>query len=214
MLDLRTVSVGPMDNRCYLLTDPVATGGSGGWLLVDAAAEPETLLALLDDALPARERGRGLVVTTHRHDDHTGALVRVAEVTGATTAAGDDDADALPLAPDRRLRHGDVVGVGQHELGVIALRGHTPGSVALLLPAGALSGADGEVAHLFTGDSLFPGGPGKTWSPEDFTSLMDDLEERVFAVLPDSTVVHPGHGETTTIGAERPRLAEYRARGW
>jgi glyoxylase-like metal-dependent hydrolase (beta-lactamase superfamily II) len=210
MLDLRTVSVGPMDNRCYLLTEP----GSGRWLLVDAAAEPETLLALLDEALPADARGEGLVVTTHRHDDHTGALVAVARATGAPTAAGDDDADALPLAPDRRLRHGDAVRVGEHELEVIALRGHTPGSVALLLPAGALSGADGEVPHLFTGDSLFPGGPGKTWSPEDFTSLMDDLEERVFAVLPDETVVHPGHGETTTLGAERPRLGEYRARGW
>jgi glyoxylase-like metal-dependent hydrolase (beta-lactamase superfamily II) len=213
MLDLRTVSVGPMDNRCYLLTD----GGpqaSGAWLLVDAAAEPERLLALLDEALPADARGEGLVVTTHRHDDHTGALVAVARATGAPTAAGDDDADALPLAPDRRLRHGDAVRVGEHELEVIALRGHTPGSVALLLPAGALSGADGEVPHLFTGDSLFPGGPGKTWSPEDFTSLMDDLEERVFAVLPDETVVHPGHGETTTLGAERPRLGEYRARGW
>lgn len=214
MLDLRTVSVGPMDNRCYLLADPVAAGGSGGWLLVDAAAEPERLLALLDEALPAQERGQGLVVTTHRHDDHTGALVRFAQATGAPTAAGDDDADALPLAPDRRLHHGDVVRVGEHELGVTALRGHTPGSVALLLPAGALPGAEGEVAHLFTGDSLFPGGPGKTWSPEDFTSLVDDLEERVFAVLPDSTVVHPGHGETTTLGAERPRLGEYRARGW
>ncbi|PWJ50637.1 Glyoxylase, beta-lactamase superfamily II [Quadrisphaera granulorum] len=213
MLDLRTVSVGPMDNRCYLLTDG-RDGASGAWLLVDAAAEPERLLALLEEALPTAQRGEGLVVTTHRHDDHTGALAQVAAATGATTAAGDDDADAIPLAPDRRLKHGDVVTVGAHELGVTALRGHTPGSVALLLPPGALPGPDGEVGHLFTGDSLFPGGPGKTWSPEDFTSLMDDLEERVFAVLPDSTVVHPGHGETTTIGAERPRLGEYRARGW
>ncbi|TNM64596.1 MBL fold metallo-hydrolase [Streptomyces sp. NP160] len=213
MLDLRTVSVGPMDNRCYLLAD-AGPQGSGSWLLVDAAAQPERLLALLEEALPATRRGAGLVVTTHRHDDHTGALVRFADATGATTAAGDDDADALPLAPDRRLRHGDVVRVGEQELGVTALRGHTPGSVALLLPAGALAGPDGEVAHLFTGDSLFPGGPGKTWSPQDFTSLVDDLEARVFAVLPDSTVVHPGHGETTTIGAERPRLGEYRARGW
>ncbi|MGQ7296055.1 MBL fold metallo-hydrolase [Quadrisphaera sp. KR29] len=213
MLELRTVSVGPVDNRSYLLTDGGA-GGTGAWLLVDAAAQPERLLALLEEALPGARRGDGLVVTTHRHDDHTGALVEVARATGAATAAGDADADALPLAPDRRLHHGDAVRVGDHELAVTALRGHTPGSVALLLPAGALPGADGEVAHLFTGDSLFPGGPGRTWSPQDFTALMDDLEERVFAGLPDDTVVHPGHGETTTLGAERPRLGEYRSRGW
>jgi glyoxylase-like metal-dependent hydrolase (beta-lactamase superfamily II) len=103
-----------------------------------------------------------------------------------------------------------VLVVGGHELQVIALRGHTPGSVALLAPAGVVD----EVPHLFTGDSLFPGGPGRTSSSEDFTSLVDDLEARVFAVLGDDVVVHPGHGETTTLGAERPRLQEYRDRGW
>ena len=98
--------------------------------------------------------------------------------------------------------------LGDNQLEVIALRGHTPGSIALLYrePSGA--------AHLFTGDSLFPGGPGKTNSPEDFTSLMDDLERRVFGVLPDDTWVYPGHGDDTTLGAERPHLAEWRARGW
>ena len=93
-------------------------------------------------------------------------------------------------------------------LDVIALRGHTPGSVAL-----ALDDGDGRV-HLFTGDSLFPGGPGKTPDTEAFTSLMDDLEARVFDVYPDDTVVHPGHGDSTTLGAERPHLEEWRERGW
>ncbi len=189
-----------MDNRSYLLVEP----GSGDWLLVDAAAEPDRLLALLRGAGAALAPGSGLIVTTHRHDDHTGALVELARTTGARTAAGEDDADALPLAPDVRLHHGDVVSVGGTELEVIALRGHTPGSVALLL-----DGTD-----LFTGDSLFPGGPGRTWSPQDFTSLVDDLEERVFGRLPDAVVVHPGHGEPTTLGAERPHLPEWRARGW
>jgi glyoxylase-like metal-dependent hydrolase (beta-lactamase superfamily II) len=68
--------------------------------------------------------------------------------------------------------------------------------------------------HLFTGDSLFPGGPGRTTGPEDFRSLMDDLEQRVFADLPDDTWVYPGHGDDTTLGAERPHLPEWRARGW
>ena len=63
-------------------------------------------------------------------------------------------------------------------------------------------------------DSLFPGGSGKTGSPADFASLMDDLEERVFGTLPDETWVYPGHGDDTTLGRERPSLAEWRARGW
>ena len=77
----------------------------------------------------------------------------------------------------------------------------------------AYRGPEGPT-HLFTGDSLFPGGPGKTWSPEDFDSLMDDLEAKVFNRFADDTVVHPGHGDATTIGAERPHLKEWRARGW
>jgi glyoxylase-like metal-dependent hydrolase (beta-lactamase superfamily II) len=70
------------------------------------------------------------------------------------------------------------------------------------------------VTHLFTGDSLFPGGPGRTTSPQDFAGLMDDLEAKVFGRFDDATVVHPGHGDDTTLGAERPQLAEWRARGW
>ena len=109
---------------------------------------------------------------------------------------------------DERLEHGDVITVGDATLEIIGLRGHTPGSVAALYrdPAG--------VAHLFTGDSLFPGGVGKTMTPEDFTSLIDDVESRVFAVLPDDTWFYPGHGDDSTLGAERPHLAEWRRRGW
>jgi len=105
------------------------------------------------------------------------------------------------------LAHGDVIDVGELALEVIHLRGHTPGSVALLLRAG-------DEQHLFTGDALFPGGPGKTGSAEDFHSLVDDLEQRVFDVLPDDTVVYPGHGRDTNLGIERPNVPEWRKRGW
>jgi glyoxylase-like metal-dependent hydrolase (beta-lactamase superfamily II) len=117
------------------------------------------------------------------------------------------DAPELPVPMDSLVEHGDVVRFGEIELEVVHLRGHTPGSVALLH-----RGADRP--HLFTGDSLFPGGPGRTTTPEDFASLMDDLEERVFGPLPDETWVYPGHGDDTTLGAERPSLPEWRARGW
>ena len=202
-LTIRSVSVSEMDNRCYLLTCRV----TGEQLLVDAADEPDTLTALLHRGSPT---GRlDTVVTTHQHWDHHRALAELVDRTGARTAAGLEDADALPVPVDVRLQQGDTVTVGQVTLEVVALRGHTPGSVALVH-----RGADGSV-HAFTGDSLFPGGVGNTGDDAArFTSLIDDVERRLFAVLPDETVVHPGHGEPTTLGAERPHLTEWRERGW
>ena len=98
--------------------------------------------------------------------------------------------------------------MGQARLEVIHLVGHTPGSVALLYddPAGH--------GHLFTGDSLFPGGVGKTSGPEAFESLVDDVSRKIFDRLPDDTWFYPGHGKDSTLGAERPSLPEWRARGW
>ncbi|MET0448332.1 MAG: MBL fold metallo-hydrolase, partial [Aeromicrobium sp.] len=98
--------------------------------------------------------------------------------------------------------------VGSCELEVIELVGHTPGSIAL-----AYDDPDG-IVHLFTGDSLFPGGVGKTWSPEDFVTLVDEVETKIFDRFPDDTRIYPGHGHDTTLGAERPHLAEWRERGW
>lgn len=197
---VRKASVSSMDNNCYLVT----CRRSGEQLLIDAADDPERLTELV-----AAGSGRlTAVVTTHQHWDHHRALAAVVETFGPRTAAGAADAAALPVPPDLELGHGDRISVGDLLLDVVALRGHTPGSVALALTDGA------GRAHLFTGDSLFPGGPGKTPDAEAFGSLMDDLEERVFAVYPDNTVVHPGHGDSTTLGAERPHVPAWRARGW
>jgi len=124
------------------------------------------------------------------------------------TAAGDADADALPVMPNRRLMNGDTLTFGDITLGVVHLRGHTPGSVAMVY-----SDPDGH-HHIWTGDSLFPGGPGKTAGRQDFTSLMNDLEERIFGVFGDDTWIYPGHGSDTTLGAERPHLSEWHERGW
>ncbi len=201
-LTITKLSVGPMDNNAYLLVCKY----TGEALLIDAAADADRILALL--GAPGDRSGLRRVITTHRHWDHHQALAEVVATTGARALAGRDDADAMPVPIDVRLDHGDTVKVGDSWLDVIALRGHTPGSVALLYSDPSGSG------HLFTGDSLFPGGPGKTDGPENFTSLMDDLEERVFGVLHDATRVYPGHGDDTTIGAERPHLAQWRARGW
>ena len=200
-LTVTKLSVGPMDNNAYLLT----CRSSGEALLIDAANEAERLLDLV-----AHGRDRGdlnTIVTTHRHGDHWQALRAVAGATGAWTVAHPLDAPEL-LSPDVLVEHGDTVTVGDYPLEVIHLRGHTPGSIALLH-----RDADGR-PHLFVGDSLFPGGPGKTWSADDFVSLVDDLEARVFAELPDDTWFYPGHGDDSTLGAERPHLGEWRERGW
>jgi len=196
------VSVGPMDNNAYLVTC-TATGDS---LLIDAANDADTLLDVVRQYAP----NVTLILTTHQHFDHWQALEALASETGAPTAAHQLDAEALPVQPAQVLAGGDTVTVGNLVFDVIHLRGHTPGSVAL-----ALSGdATGGVTQLFTGDCLFPGGVGKTWQPGDFERLLDDVSSRVFDVYDDSTVVYPGHGDDTTVGAERPHLAEWRERGW
>jgi glyoxylase-like metal-dependent hydrolase (beta-lactamase superfamily II) len=195
-------SVGPMDNNAYLVT----CSATGETLLIDAANDAEVLVDLIRRYAPKVS----LIVTSHQHFDHWQALEPVAAATGAPTAANKIDAEPLPVKPDRLLANGDTVRIGELTFDVIHLRGHTPGSIAL-----ALGGpATGEVTQLFTGDCLFPGGVGKTWQAGDFTQLIDDVTTRVFDVYPDSTVIYPGHGDDTVLGAERPHLAEWRERGW
>lgn len=194
------VSVGPMDNNAYLVT----CSQTGETLLIDAANDSEILLELVDRFAPKLS----LIVTSHQHQDHWLALADVAKSTGVPTAAHELDADPLPVKPDRVLANGDTIKVGELTFNVIHLQGHTPGSVAL-----ALDGAD-DATHLFTGDCLFPGGVGKTWRDGDFERLLGDVTTRVFDVYGDTTVVYPGHGDDTTLGAERPHLAEWKERGW
>lgn len=201
-----------MGNNCYL----VSSGKDA--LLIDAAADAPHLLAL------AEEAGVRItdVLTTHQHFDHVQALEEVLAATGARHHASVQDAPALPAAvdvtwganPDDDAPEAfttsspalDALGMR-----LVLLRGHTPGGLGVILP-GQAAGQDGPT-QLFSGDSLFPGGVGKTESPQDFTSLLDDVTRRCFT-LPDDTVVHPGHGDATTIGAERPHLDEWRERGW
>jgi glyoxylase-like metal-dependent hydrolase (beta-lactamase superfamily II) len=199
-LTIAKLAVGDFNNNAYLLR----CRATGEGLLIDAAAEPDRLVDFVRLDGPAVAS----VLTTHRHGDHWQGLAAVVEDTRATTLAGIDDAAEIPVETDQSVRHGDQLTVGAVALEIIALRGHTPGSVAVLYRD------PGGVAHLFTGDSLFPGGVGKTWSPEDFTSLIDDVEARIFDQLPDDTWFYPGHGFDSTLGAERPHLAEWRSRGW
>jgi glyoxylase-like metal-dependent hydrolase (beta-lactamase superfamily II) len=192
------VATPPFDNNCYL----VRCTTTGATLLVDAAGDARTLLSLVGDGKLVA------VVETHDHWDHVQALAEVRTATGARVVVHPADAGGLPVPADRLVDHGDEVAVGELTLEVVHLRGHTPGSIALVLRAG-------DSTHLFSGDSLFPGGPGNTDKDASrFAQLMDDLERRVFGAMPDDTWVYPGHGADTTLGAERPSVPEWRARGW
>jgi glyoxylase-like metal-dependent hydrolase (beta-lactamase superfamily II) len=198
-LMITKVAVGPMDNNAYLLR----CRRTDEQVLIDAANEAPTLLKLIGDG------GLERVVTTHRHQDHWQALAEVVARTSATTVAGRYDAEGIDVPTDELVDEGASIPVGQCTLRVIHLVGHTPGSIALLYddPAGA--------PHLFTGDSLFPGGVGNTQGDaERFTSLINDVEAKLFNELPDETWVYPGHGSDTTLGKERPNVPEWRARGW
>ena len=198
-LTITKVATPPFENNCYLLRC-TATGQT---LLVDAAGDAPRLLELVGD-------GRlTTVVETHGHWDHVQALEDVVKATDATVAAHPGDEADLPVPVDNLVSDGDTISFGEVSLRVIHLDGHTPGSIALLYDA------DPAAPHLWSGDSLFPGGAGNTnKDAERFSRLMGDLETKVFGRLPDATWVYPGHGKDTTLGAERPSLPEWRARGW
>ena len=203
-LTITKVAVDPqMSNNCYLLR----CRHTGQQVLIDAAAESETLLPLIGEA------GLTTVVTTHQHWDHHRALADVVSATGAEVVAGAPDAEAITdqtgVPVSRAVAQGDTVAVGDCTLEVIAIAGHTPGSIALLY-----DDPDGH-PHLFTGDSLFPGGVGNTFGDKAaFAQLIDEVETKVFGRLPDDTWFYPGHGDDSTLGAERPALPEWRSRGW
>ncbi|MPZ73061.1 MAG: MBL fold metallo-hydrolase [Nitriliruptorales bacterium] len=193
-VEVRKFSVGPMDNNAYLLRD--TAGGEA--LLIDAANDAERILREIGDTTLVG------IITTHGHGDHWQALDEVADATEAPVWLHPDDQPTVPRQADHAAADGDVVIFGSAAVRLIHTPGHTPGSTCILL---------GE-KDLFTGDTLFPGGPGRTTTPEEFAQVMDSVERRLFDSLPDETWVYPGHGDDTTISAERPSIPEWRARGW
>lgn len=207
---VRRMFVSEMNNAVYLLT----AKASGEQILIDAADDAEALRALLADGAGDAARAGGLrwILTTHAHWDHTRATADLAAASGAPVAIGREDAAQLQeergVVADRELAGGERIAIEGLELEAIALRGHTPGSIAFAT-------TDGDPVLLFTGDSLFPGGVGNTRNdPQRFEQLFADVSERLFDRFGDDAIVYPGHGAETTLGAERPALPEWRERGW
>ncbi len=191
--EITKISVGRMDNNVYVI------GVGGDAAVVDAGSnEPEAVLGAVGG------RRLSVVLQTHNHGDHVTTLREVVDRTSAPVLA--HPADKLPVEAEA-LDDGDVHELGAVSFTVLHTPGHTPGSVCFLLQEAGES-------HLFAGDTLFPGGPGNTFgNAEAFTTIMQSLDTKLF-VLADDTHVYPGHGADTTIGAERPGVEEWRARGW
>jgi len=191
--EVHKMVVGRLDTNVYVLR----CRRTGVAAMVDAADDAEQLLAA------CRELGVTKVLQTHGHWDHVQAVPAL-RAAGYPVLIGPGDA-AMISGDDGPLDHDAVVEVGALELQVLATPGHTPGSTCFRLSGSPL---------VFGGDTLFPGGPGATGGdPRRFATILDSIENRLFTLAGD-TVVLPGHGDPTTIGTERPSLADWRARGW
>jgi glyoxylase-like metal-dependent hydrolase (beta-lactamase superfamily II) len=193
-VEVHRVVVGPVENNVYI----VRCRQTGDSLLIDAANEHDLLLEL------CRDLNVHQVVETHGHWDHIQAVeaVRNAGIDVAVTQA---DAAMLP-SYDQILEDESAVMVGQLRVATIATPGHTPGSMCFAVEGTPL---------LFTGDTLFPGGPGNTsFEDADFATIIRSIEGRIFAAFGPDTLVLPGHGNSTTVGTESPHLDEWVGRGW
>jgi len=190
---LTSFSVGPYDNNVYLLSDPKSKEA----LLIDAANDAPRIIKELEGLRVSH------ILTTHGHADHVQALKPVRDQTHAHFSCHEADESMMPIKADHRVRDGERFRFGEYELLAVHTPGHTPGSICLL-----------SDEHLFSGDTLFPGGPGNTANPyASFPTIIESIRGKLFT-LPDETQVLPGHGRPTTIGRERPHLDEWIQRGW
>ena len=187
---IKKMEVQPFATNCYIVVCPQ----SGEGVIVDIPGEASRILAQAEDI-----RARYIIIT-HTHFDHLGAFAEVRDKLGAPVAVHSSEAAALPSPPDLTLADGDVVNFGSVSLRVLHTPGHSPGSLCLLTGK-----------HLFSGDTLFPRGPGKTWSPAAFQQVVNSITEKLF-VLPDETLVYPGHGENTILGKEKQEFAVFSSR--
>jgi glyoxylase-like metal-dependent hydrolase (beta-lactamase superfamily II) len=192
--EVHQIVVGPMDNNVYI----VRCKHTGGAMLIDAANEHEALLDI------CRQLNVGQVVETHGHWDHIQAVPAVREA-GIAVAVTQADAGMLP-SYDLILQDDEVLTVGDLRIRTLTTPGHTPGSICFAIE---------DTNLLFTGDTLFPGGPGNTALPGgEFDTIITSIDRRIFARFAPDTIVLPGHGDATTVGNEAPHLQEWVDRGW
>jgi glyoxylase-like metal-dependent hydrolase (beta-lactamase superfamily II) len=184
------INMGPYNNNGYIVVCPE----TGEGIIIDAPAEPEKLLNEVGNVHIKA------ILVTHGHHDHLLGYQEIKSGVGAPTGIGAGDADRLPNPPEIDLKDGDIIRFGQQEVRAISTPGHTDGSTCLLIGK-----------HLFSGDTLFPGGPGRSRSPEALRQELDSITQKLL-VLPDDTAVYPGHGDDTTIGEARQEYQVFASR--
>jgi glyoxylase-like metal-dependent hydrolase (beta-lactamase superfamily II) len=180
-IQIERLSLGPFGTNSYLLICQ-KTGAS---VIVDAPGDAEKVLKRLEGTHPK------YILMTHNHMDHVDALAALKSALNVPLAAHEDDAGGLPVKPEQFLNDGDTISFGEIQLKVLHTPGHTPGSLCFLTGS-----------YLISGDTIFPGGPGKTWSPDDFKKIVESLRNKIFT-LPDETQVYPGHGDATVLKKEK-----------
>jgi len=189
-IKIERLSLGPYGTNCYILT----CGKTRASVLVDTPAEADQILAHLRGTNPR------YIVITHNHMDHLGAFNEVKSGLRIPVAAHPLDAKRLPAEPEILLNDGDTLSCGKVDLGVLHTPGHTPGSICLLTRN-----------YLISGDTIFPGGPGKTGSPAALKQIIESLKSKVF-VLPDDTHIYPGHGDSTVLKKEKAEFEVFSSR--
>jgi hydroxyacylglutathione hydrolase len=187
---IEKLQLGPFGTNTYI----VVCQKTRDSLVVDAPAEADRIMDRLQGTNPR------YILLTHDHMDHVGALAELRSRLKVPLAAHALDAGNLPSPPEILLNDGDTLALGDLKLKVLHTPGHTPGSLCFLTGK-----------HLISGDTLFPGGPGKTWSPDAFRQVVESIRGKLF-VLPDDTIVYPGHGETTMLKKEKEEFAVFSSR--
>ena len=184
------INMGPYNNNGYIVICPETNEG----IIIDTPAEPEKLLNEIGGVKI------GHILITHNHQDHLLGFDEITSGVGVPVGIGTNDASALPRPPELNLNDGDVIKFGNREMQGLATPGHTDGAVCLLVGK-----------HLFSGDTLFPGGPGKTRSSEALQQIIGSITSKLLT-LPDDTAVYPGHGSDTTIGDARREYQAFASR--
>ena len=190
-LDLQKCNVGPYSNNVYVLT----CKATRECVIIDTSYSAEPILAACAGATPR------YILQTHSHDDHIEALEEVRRRTGAPLGQHAEDAREFGTAPDFTIADGDHIKFGEITLRAIHTPGHCKGMLMFSYPG-----------HCICGDTIFPGGPGKTWNHQQLLTSLDSIENRVFA-LPDETVLYPGHGANSTVAQSKAEVAAFRAAG-
>jgi glyoxylase-like metal-dependent hydrolase (beta-lactamase superfamily II) len=184
------INMGPYNNNGYIVVCPETNEG----VIIDTPAEPEKLLGELS-GIDVKA-----ILITHGHQDHLLGFKEITSTVSAPVSIGSSDTHLLPSSPDRKLTDGDTISFGNQTITALATPGHTDGSTCYVIGN-----------HLFSGDTLFPGGPGKSRSPEAFKQEIESITSKLLT-LPDDTHVYPGHGDDTHIGDAKSQYDVFRSK--